>query len=147
MKDTKVIQNRELQLWEALVPVVVLVALLAYNVFVFGDDALSGSNQFILLIGGAVAAVVGFANRVSYQRMIDEIGNNFASTAGAILILLMVGALAASWLVSGIIPSMVYYGLKILNPSVFLRLLLSSARLFPWLRAAPGPLRPRSGLR
>lgn len=120
MKENTIIQNKELSIWEALFPVLILVALLAFNVYVFGDNALSGSNQFILLIGGAVAAMVGFRNKVDYKDMIAEVGNNFKSTAGAILILLMVGSLAASWLISGIIPSMVYYGLKILNPSIFL---------------------------
>lgn len=117
--DEIIKENKELNIWEALLPVFILIGLLAFNVFVFGDNALSGSNQFILLIGAMVAAIVGFNNKVSYKTMIDEIGNNFKSTTGAILILLMVGALAAAWLVSGIIPSMVYYGLKILNPSIF----------------------------
>lgn len=120
MQENQVKENKELNIFEALVPVIVLIVLLAYNVFIFGDNALSGSNQFILLIGGAVAAIVGFMNKVSYETMLEEVGNNFKSTAGAILILLMVGALAGSWLISGIIPSMVYYGLEILNPTFFL---------------------------
>lgn len=116
-----IIENKELNIWEALLPVAVLVGLLAFNVLcVFGDDALSGSNQFILLIGGAVAAIVGHFNGISYSQMLDEVGNNFRSTSSAILILLFVGALAGTWLISGIIPSMVYYGLQILNPSIFL---------------------------
>ena len=57
--------------------------------YVFGDDALSGSNQFVLLLGAAVAAIVGFLNKVPYERMITEIGNNLKSTTGAILILLL----------------------------------------------------------
>jgi len=120
MQDEKIIQNKELSLWEALIPLLVLIALLAYNVYVFGDDALSGSNQFVLLLGGAVAAIVGFRNKVSYKRMIEEVANNLKSTTGAILILLMVGALAGTWLISGIIPAMIYYGLLILNPTIFL---------------------------
>lgn len=120
MEDPQIVENKELNIWEALLPVIVLVGLLAYNVWVFGDNALSGSNQFILLIGGAAAAVVGFLNKVSYEKMIEEVGRNFHSTAGAIIILLLVGALAGSWLVSGIIPAMIYYGLQILHPSIFL---------------------------
>ena len=57
--------------------------MLAYNVFVFGDDALSGSNQFILLLGGAVAAIVGFFNKVSYKQMMAEVAENVKSTTGA----------------------------------------------------------------
>ncbi|MDG1397104.1 MAG: Na+/H+ antiporter NhaC [Polaribacter sp.] len=120
IKDQKIIANAELSIWEALFPVLILIIMLAFNVFVFGDDALSGSNQFVLLLGGAVAAIVGFKNKVSYKIMIDEVAENIKSTAGAILILLMVGALAGTWLISGIIPSMIYYGLQVLNPTIFL---------------------------
>ena len=118
--DNNIIENKELNIWEALIPVIALVGLLAYNVTVYGDDALSGSNQFVLLIGAAVAAIVGFMNNVSYEKMIDEVGNNFKSTTGAILILLFVGALAGTWLISGIIPTLIYGGLKILSPAIFL---------------------------
>lgn len=120
MEDNKIISNKELNIWEALLPVIVLVGMLAYNVYVYGDDALSGSNQFVLLLGAAVAALVGYFNNTSYKTMMEEIGNNFKSTSGAILILLFVGSLAGTWLISGIIPSMIYYGLQILNPTIFL---------------------------
>ncbi|MFT6066539.1 MAG: NhaC family Na+:H+ antiporter [Paraglaciecola sp.] len=120
IEDQKIIDNKELNIWEALFPVFALVAMLAFNVFVFGDDALSGSNQFVLLLGGAVAAFVGFRNKVSYKVMIEEVAENIKSTAGAILILLMVGALAGTWLISGVIPAMIYYGLQVLNPTIFL---------------------------
>src|SRR5690606_36840197 len=116
----KIIENRELNIWEALIPVVALVGMLAYNVFVYGDDSLSGSNQFILLLGGTVAAIVGSANKVSYTKMLAEVAENVKSTTSALLILLMVGALSGTWLISGIIPSMIYYGLQILNPTIFL---------------------------
>ena len=116
----EITRNRELNLLEALIPLFILIGLLVINVLVFGDDALSGSNQFVLLIGAAAAAIVGFFNKVSYEKMIEEVADNFRSTTGAILILLMVGALAGTWLISGIIPTMIYYGLKILSPSIFL---------------------------
>lgn len=120
MKEPASENKPYISLGEALLPVIVLIGLLAYNVFVFGDNALSGSNQFILLIGAAVAAFMGFRRQIPYQEMLSEVGNNFKSTAGAILILLFVGALAGSWLISGIIPAMIYYGLQILHPSIFL---------------------------
>lgn len=113
--------NKNLKLWEALIPVVALIVMLFYNVFfVFGDDALGGSNQFILLMGAAIAAIVGFKNKVSYSSMLDEVAENVKSTTSALLILLLVGSLAGTWLISGIIPSMIYYGLQILNPTFFL---------------------------
>ena len=118
--DTKINNNKELKLWEALIPVVALIGMLAFNVYIYGDASLGGSNQFVLLLGGAVAAIVGYFNKVSFHKMLDEVANNIKSTAGAILILLMVGALAGTWMVSGIIPSMIYYGLQILSPAIFL---------------------------
>ncbi len=120
LENQKIVDNKELSIWEALFPVFVLVGILAYNVYVFGDDALSGSNQFVLLLGAAVAAIVGFKNKVSYKTMMAEVAENVKSTTGAILILLMVGALAGTWLISGVIPSMIYYGLQVLNPTIFL---------------------------
>ena len=119
-KNEPIIENRELNIWEAMIPVVALVGMLGFNVFIYGDESLSGSNQFILLLGGAIAAIVGFFNKVNYDTMIDAVAGNVQSTTGAILILLMVGALAGTWMVSGIIPTMIYYGLQILNPTIFL---------------------------
>lgn len=118
--DAKINRNKELSIGEALIPVAALIVMLGFNVYVYGDNALSGSNQFVLLLGAAVAAIVGFFNKVSYQKMMEEVAENIKSTVGAILILLMVGALAGTWLISGIIPSMIYYGLQILSPAIFL---------------------------
>ncbi|RFN57998.1 Na+/H+ antiporter NhaC [Marixanthomonas ophiurae] len=119
-ENENVIENKNLNIWEALIPVFALIGMLAYNVYVYGDDALSGSNQFILLMGAAVAAIVGSYNKVDYKMMIEEVAKNIKSTSGAILILLMVGSLAGTWLLSGIIPTMIYYGLQVLNPTIFL---------------------------
>jgi len=120
IQEQQIVQNSALTIWEALMPVFALVGMLAYNVFIFGDDSLSGTNQFVLLIGGAVAAIVGFRNRISFSEMMAEVADNLKSTSGAIFILLMVGALSGTWLISGIIPTMTYYGLQILNPRIFL---------------------------
>ncbi|WP_158963102.1 Na+/H+ antiporter NhaC [Myroides fluvii] len=113
-------QAKPISLTQSLIPVVLLVVLLAINVFVFRDDALSGTNQFILLLGGAIAIMVGLYNRVSYDKILDQIINNVRDTSNAIYILLLVGALSGTWLLSGIIPSMIYYGLEILHPSIYL---------------------------
>ncbi len=121
MEDTKIIENKELNIWEALIPVIVLVILLAYNIF-FKDGAWLGdySSHYILLIGGVVAAIVGLFNKVSVGTMIHEVWGNIKSVIIPIVILLLVGALAGTWVMSGIVPAMVYYGLQILNPTVFL---------------------------
>lgn len=118
--DQPIITNKELNIWEALIPIIVLIILLSYNIFIYGDSSLDGSNQFILLVGAAVAAIVGFRNKVNYNQMIEEVSQNLKSTSEPILILLMVGALAGTWLISGIIPGMIFYGLKLLSPTIFL---------------------------
>ena len=119
--NEKIIVNKELNIIEALIPLLVVVILLSYNVFK-ADGSLLGdySNQYILLIGGFVAFVMGLFNKVSIKRMFLEIWDNLQKTSSAIFILALVGALAGSWLISGIIPTMIYYGLQILSPSIFL---------------------------
>ena len=107
-------------MFQSLIPIVFLIVLLTYNVYVFGDDSLEGSNQFILLIGASVAVFIGFINKINFKLIIKKIGKNLYSVTGAILILLFVGALTGTWLISGIIPAMIYYGLLIINPSIFL---------------------------
>ncbi len=120
-QDEHIVENKELNIWEALIPVFALVIMLFFNVFyAFGDSALEGSNQFILLLGAAVAGIVGYFNKVKFSQMLDEVAENVKSTTGALLILLLVGALAGTWLISGIIPTMIYYGMQILSPTIFL---------------------------
>jgi len=114
------LKKNDLSLGLAIVPLFFLVFLLSINVFIYGDNALNGSNQFILLIGGVVAAIIGFYKKIPYKTMITKIAENLQSVTGAILILLFVGALAGSWLISGIIPAMIYFGLKMLHPTIFL---------------------------
>ncbi|WP_423999241.1 Na+/H+ antiporter NhaC [Maribacter sp. IgM3_T14_3] len=120
-ENEHIVANKELNLLEALIPVVLLMAMLAYNIF-FADGEWFGeySNQIILLVGGVFAAIVGFLNKTTFATMITEIYENLKSVFVPIMILFLVGALAGTWLVSGIIPAMVYYGLKVLSPSIFL---------------------------
>lgn len=113
-------KSKSLPLWAALLLVLILIILLSYNVFVFKDDSLSGSNQFILLFGATIAAVIGFIYKVPYKHMLSKVADNFKSVTTPVLILFLVGALAGTWLLSGIIPAMIYYGLQILHPSIFL---------------------------
>ena len=117
-----IVENKELNIWEALIPVVLLMSLLAYNIFFVDDQELFGgyTNQIILLIGGGIAAIVGFFNKVSLTIMLEEVWENLKSVFVPVLILLLVGALAGTWLVSGVIPAMVYYGLQVLSPEIFL---------------------------
>ena len=112
--------SRSIRLSEALFPLIALILMLAINVFYFKDASLDGSNQFVLLLGGAVAAIVGFVKGVTYEEMMNAVADNLKSTSSALLILLMVGALSGTWLLSGIIPTMIYYGIQLLNPSIFL---------------------------
>lgn len=113
--------KKSISLLESFIPIIFLVGILGYNVFfVYGDNALGGSNQFLLLLRAGIATFIGYINKVPMKSIIEEISNNIKSVSGAILILLMVGALSGTWLLSGIIPAMIYYGLQILNPSIFL---------------------------
>lgn len=112
--------NSNISLFESIIPIVLLVALLYINVNVYGESALDGSNQFILIIGAAIAILIGIKNSVSIKIIFDTISTNIKSISNPIIILLLVGALSGTWLLSGIIPSMIYYGFNIINASLFL---------------------------
>ena len=109
-----------LSLNESLFPIILLIIFLSFNVYVYGDDAMGGSNQFILLLGAAAGIGLGIFKGFKFSNMMSQVAENLKSVTGAIVILLFVGALSGTWLISGIIPSMIYYGLNILHPSIFL---------------------------
>ena len=112
--------KRKITLFEALIPIFFLIAFLAINYRVFGDEASSGANQFGLILGAAIAMLIAGIHKVPFSEVMEKVSQNIKDTVPAILILLLVGALAGTWLLSGIIPAMIYYGLQILNPTFFL---------------------------
>jgi NhaC family Na+:H+ antiporter len=115
------IENKKLiSLFDSIIPIVALVTLLYINVNIYGDSSLSGSNQLILLVGSSIAFFFGIKNKVKAEKIFNTISNNFKSISIPIIILLLVGGLSGSWMISGIIPSMIYYGLKLINASFFL---------------------------
>ena len=122
MLDSK----NEISLTKALTPICVLIFLLAYNIIVYEDKDWFGENtyQIILLLGASLASVMGLIDRVSVIHILKKIYLSIKSIAIPIVILLLVGALAGTWKVSGVIPAMVYYGLNLINPTVFLPLTL-----------------------
>jgi NhaC family Na+:H+ antiporter len=105
---------------ESLTPIVVLVLLLSLNVSIFSDDATYGSNQLALLFAATVAALLAARQGFKWKTIIDGIVKSISSAMAAILILMLIGALAGTWLISGIVPALIYYGLAILNPTIFL---------------------------
>ncbi len=119
-KKTIINKSSSISLFDSLLPILLLVVLLYINVNIYGDSALEGSNQFILIIGAAIAFVVGLKNKISIDLIFETISKNIKSISTPIIILLLVGALSGTWLLSGIIPSMIYYGFNIINASFFL---------------------------
>jgi NhaC family Na+:H+ antiporter len=111
---------RKPTLVEALIPITFLIILLSTNVTVFGDAALDGSNQIVLILSGAVAGLVAMRIGVTWKTLQRGILKSINSAMSSILILLLIGALAGSWMISGIVPAMIFYGLKILNPTILL---------------------------
>ena len=86
----------------------------------YGDESLSGPNQIALLLATSIVATIGVYNGKSWGSILKGISSSISSTSSAIIILLLIGALTGTWLISGIVPAMIYYGLKILNPEIFL---------------------------
>ena len=107
-------------LFIALVPIVFLIILLSINVWIFGDDTISGSNQLTLLFAATLAAILGSFYQIKFKDMLDGAVDSISSAMAALIILLLIGSLAGTWMMSGIVPSMIYYGLDLLNPSIFL---------------------------
>tara|TARA_B100000902_G_scaffold40126_1_gene47683 strand:- start:4089 stop:5516 length:1428 start_codon:yes stop_codon:yes gene_type:complete len=112
--------NRNIPFLVALLPMLVLIILLSYNVFLYGDNSLNGANQLVLLFAAATAVFIGKIYGSSWKVIVSGISKSIASASPAIIILLLIGALAGTWLISGIIPAMIYFGLQILNPKIFL---------------------------
>lgn len=104
----------------SLIPVLFLIVLLTVNVLIFGDGALDGSNQIVLLVSAGLAALLAMRLGFHWETLQDGIVNSIKSTLSAILILLFIGSLAGTWFLSGVVPAMIYYGLDLLNPTVFL---------------------------
>ncbi len=117
---SNVTEKKPVTLLAALLPIILLVGLLAVNVLYYGDNALSGANQMALLLSAAIASVVGMYFGFSWEELQRGIVKSIKSALPAILILLIIGALAGTWMISGIVPTMIYYGLKVLNPTFFL---------------------------
>jgi Na+:H+ antiporter, NhaC family len=112
--------NRQPTLAQALLPLLLLIALLAVNVLVFGDGGLDGPNQLVLLFAAAAAMAVGRFNGLSFSLLMEHVVRSLSTALGALLILLLIGALAGTWLVSGIVPAMILHGLQLLSPELFL---------------------------
>lgn len=110
----------EIPLFIAAIPLVLLVGLLSLNVFIFGDDAVSGSNQVILMFSAAITTAIASFYGAKWKEIEAGITQSLKIAIPAMLILLMVGALSGTWLLSGIIPTMIYYGLHVMDASWFL---------------------------
>lgn len=105
----------------AIIPIGVLIGLLGIVISLFGSDALSGGSQVALLMGLAVCVFISMVfYRVPWQAFEQQIAKTLGGVAVTILILLAVGMLAGSWMVSGIVPTLIYYGVQLLSPQLFL---------------------------
>lgn len=104
---------------DALIPIVILVALLAMSVAWFGADSSYGPNQIVLLLVSGIACIIGLKNGLKWQALEQAMINGISLSMGAIFILLAVGSLIGTWLMSGTVPTLIYFGLQILSPDWF----------------------------
>ncbi len=104
---------------DALIPIVSLVLMLFMSVKLFGSDSSSGPNQIVLTLGAAIAAIVAIQNGHAWKDILQAIIDGIGTSMGAVLILLSVGGLIGTWLMAGTVPSLIYYGLELLNPQWF----------------------------
>ena len=103
------------------IPFLVLIVLITCCVAVFGNATLDGASQVSLLAASAVSVLIGhFSKRLEWENLEKEITDKISSCTPAIIILLLIGAIGGTWMVSGIVPTMIYYGMQIIRPEVFL---------------------------
>lgn len=107
-------------LFQALIPILFLIILLTITVLVFKSDAIVGPNQIVLLLSAGIAGIISWRLGYTWKEINKSIVKSISSAMSAIIILLVIGSLSGTWLLSGIVPAMIYYGLKILNPTIFL---------------------------
>ena len=110
---------REPSLAQSLVPVVFLVGLLSASVYLYGDGSSGGPNQIALILAAAVGIVIGVRNGYAWKTLERGIVHGISLATGALLILLIVGALIGTWILAGTVPTMIYYGLRVLTPGIF----------------------------
>jgi Na+:H+ antiporter, NhaC family len=111
--------KREASLLTALFPILVLIGMLTLNVLLF-EDTLGGANQIALLIAAAIAGVIAIRLGNAWEDVRKKIVSTIGSAMPSILILLLIGSLAGTWMISGVVPAMIYYGLDIISPKLFL---------------------------
>ena len=104
---------------DALIPIVSLVIMLGLSVYLFGSDSSSGPNQIVLTLGAGIAAIVAIQNGHRWKDLLQAIVDGISTAMGAVLILLSVGGLIGTWLMAGTVPSLIFYGLELLNPQLF----------------------------
>ncbi len=112
--------NREPKLLHGLIPIVFLILFLTLNVLYFGDDTLSGANQIALLLASTIGSIIAIRLGYKWQHIRNIIVKTIGSAMPSMLILMLIGALAGTWMLSGVVPTLIYYGLKILHPKIFL---------------------------
>lgn len=119
-RKRKILQEREATVWMALIPMAVLVAMLILVIKFFGN-AIEGGSQIALLVASSVAALIAIlVCKCPWSRLEDAIIENVRTSASAIIILLLIGAIAGTWMLSGVVPTLMYYGLQIIHPQIFL---------------------------
>ena len=113
--------HKTLSPWLSLLPIAILVGLLALTIYIFGSDALGGGSQVSLLIASGICVLIGMAVlRRPWATFEEAIVRNISGVGTAIIILLIIGALSGAWVVSGVVPTLIYYGIQVIHPDFFL---------------------------
>ena len=115
------ISGKQPSLWLSFLPIIILVALLALTIYIFGSDSLGGGSQVSLLIATGVCILIGMGVvRKPWQDFEEAMARNISGVGTAIIILLIIGALSGAWVVSGVVPTLIYYGVQVIHPDFFL---------------------------
>ena len=119
IKKSQIFMRREASLLMALFPILFLIGMLTMNVLYF-EDTLSGANQIALLVAASIAGVIAFRLGFTWEIIRKKIVSTISSAMPSILILLLIGSLAGTWMISGVVPAMIFYGIDLISPRLFL---------------------------
>ena len=117
MKDKQI---KRPSIFQAFVPIAILIILLFSNIKIWQDNSISGPNQIALIFATVTAGLIALRLNVGFKRMREFMVKNIGDSMPSILILLMIGALSGTWMISGVVPTLIYYGMDLLNPKYFL---------------------------
>ena len=107
--------------WVSLIPIIALVVMVALAIILYGDNSLNGGNQIALLVASGLCVCLSmWIHKTTWKNFEEAIKNTIGGASVSIIILLIIGMLSGAWMISGVVPTLIYYGVQIMSPQFFI---------------------------